>query len=175
MAQSLLLSVPPFSVGARWNEWLDCFENFMAAMDIKNATWKYAMLIHCAGKEIEETEAKTKLMEHFKPQQNIKYECYKFPCSRQNTNETLDQYHTRLKHLASTCDFADSTTEIVATLSKSIAKSESNAKRTYRSRKSHGNLRNSCFRNGKVEQNSECTWGSGQTNQLTDNDMLQLW
>ena len=99
MAQSFLPSVPPFSVGdnpisvgAHWDEWLDRFENFLAAMDIKDATRKRAMLIHCAGEEVhkifctlEKTGeakdydiAKTKLTEHFKLQKNIEYERYKF-------------------------------------------------------------------------------------------------
>ena len=133
MAQSFLPSVTPFivgdnptSVGNRWDEWLDRFENFLAAMDIKDATRKRAMLLHCAGEEVHKifrtledtgeakdyTAAKTKLTAYFKPQQNIEYERYIFGHTQQNPSETLDQYHTRLRHLASTCEFTDASTEI---------------------------------------------------------------
>lgn len=133
MAQAFLPSFPPFVIGdnptavaSRWGEWLDRFENYLAAMDIKEATRKRAMLIHFAGEDVykifrtlDETGepkdygvAKAKLTEHFKPQQNIEYERYVFRRTHQQASETLDQYHTRLKQLASTCEFADVSAEI---------------------------------------------------------------
>ncbi len=134
MAHSLIPPVfPPFiigdnptAVGSRWDEWLDRFENYLAAMVIKDATKKRAMMIHFAGKDIykifrtlEETGeakdydiAKAKLTEYFKPQQNIEYERYVFRRSQQQPSETLDQYYTRLRQLASTCDFTDIAAEI---------------------------------------------------------------
>ena len=134
MAHSLIPPVfPPFiigdnptAVGSRWDEWLDRFENYLAAMDIKDATRKRAMMIHFAGEDVykifrtlEETGeakdydiAKAKLTEYFKPQQNIEYERYVFRRSQQQPSETLDQYYTRLRQLASTCDFTDIAAEI---------------------------------------------------------------
>ncbi len=134
MAHSLIPPVfPPFiigdnptAVGSRWDEWLDRFENYLAAMDIKDATRKRAMMIHFAGEDVykifrtlEETGeaqdydiAKAKLTEYFKPQQNIEYERYVFRRSQQQPSETLDQYYTRLRKLASTCDFTDIAAEI---------------------------------------------------------------
>lgn len=133
MTQSFLPSFPPFivgdnptSIGNRWDEWLDRFENFLAAMDIKDATRKRAMLLHFAGEEVhkifrtlEDTgEAKdyaiatTTLTAHFKPQKNIEYERYVFRRAQQDPSESLDKYHTRLKQLAATCEFNDAPTEI---------------------------------------------------------------
>ncbi len=73
----------PNAVGSCWYEWLDCFESYLAAMDIKDATRKRAMVVHFAGEDVykifrtfEETGqakdyniAKAKLTEYFKPQQ----------------------------------------------------------------------------------------------------------
>ena len=116
----------PTAVGSRWDEWLDRFENYLAAMDIKDATRKRAMMIHFAGEDVykifrtlEETGeakdydvAKAKLTEYFKPQQNVEYERYVFRRAQQQSSETLDQYYTRLRQLAATCDFADVAAEI---------------------------------------------------------------
>ncbi len=116
----------PTAVGSHWDEWLDRFENYLAVMDIKDATRKRAMMIHFAGEDIykifrtlEETgEAKdydivkAKLTEYFKPQQNIEYERYVFRRSQQQPSETLDQDYTQLRQLASTCDFTDIAAEI---------------------------------------------------------------
>ena len=111
MAHSLIPPVfPPFiigdnptAVGSRWDEWLDRFENYLAAMDIKDATRKRAMMIHFAGEDVykifrtlEETGeakdydiAKAKLTEYFKPQQNIEYERYVFRRSQQQQAKHL--------------------------------------------------------------------------------------
>ena len=46
------------------------------------------------------------LTKHFTPQRNIKYEIYLFRQARQNLQETLDMFATRLRQLASSCEFA---------------------------------------------------------------------
>ena len=46
------------------------------------------------------------------PKKNIEYEICTFSQVRQYPDETLDQYHTRLRKLATTCEFADIEREI---------------------------------------------------------------
>ena len=99
MAQALLPHFPrfdvgdnPTSIGLRWDEWRDRFENFLTAMDIKEDIRKRTMLLHFAGEEVhrifkaldgtgEDKDyklAKDKLTEYFKPQKNLEYERYVF-------------------------------------------------------------------------------------------------
>jgi hypothetical protein len=51
--------------------------------------------------------AKAKLKEYFDPQKNRRYEVYRFRQAMQKTDETLDEYHTRLRTMAATCEFND--------------------------------------------------------------------
>lgn len=90
-------------------------------MDIKDPTRQRALLLYFAGPKVEtifETLTDTgedkdfdtavaKLTEHFSPKKNIMYETHVFRQARQRDNETLDQFHTRLHHLAKSCDFTD--------------------------------------------------------------------
>ena len=52
------------------------------------------------------------LTTYFEPKKNTEYEIYKFRQASQRHDEKLDSYHTRLRHLASTCEFADMDREI---------------------------------------------------------------
>ena len=54
--------------------------------------------------------ANAKLQEYFEPQANRCYEVYRFRQATQETNETLDQFHTRT--LAQTCEFHGTDFEI---------------------------------------------------------------
>ena len=49
--------------------------------------------------------AKAKLKAHFDPQKNKRYEVYRFRQATQESNETLDQFHTRLRTMAEGCEF----------------------------------------------------------------------
>lgn len=51
--------------------------------------------------------AKAKLKEYFYPQKNRRYEVYRFRQAMQKTDETLHEYHTRLRTMAATCEFND--------------------------------------------------------------------
>ncbi|CAB3997331.1 Hypothetical predicted protein [Paramuricea clavata] len=53
-----------------------------------------------------------KLTEYFMPKKNLEYEIYIFRQARQTTDETLDQYHTRIRKLATTYEFTDADREI---------------------------------------------------------------
>ena len=53
-----------------------------------------------------------KLSEYFSPQRIIAYEVYSFRKAKQKEGESLDSYHTRLRQLSKTCEFADTDKEI---------------------------------------------------------------
>ena len=55
--------------------------------------------------------AKEKLTEYFQPQTNRRYEAYRFRQTKQNQEESLDQFHTRLRTLAQNCKFAEDNLE----------------------------------------------------------------
>ena len=116
----------PTSLSTRWNDWIKRFTRFIVAMDIKDTTRRRALLLYLAGPEVEtifETLTNTgedkdfdtavaKLTEHFSPKKNIMYETHVFRQARQRDDETLDQFHTRLHHLAKSCEFTDAKKEI---------------------------------------------------------------
>ena len=49
----------------------------------------------------------------FTPKQNSTYEIYKFRQAKQTRGETIDEFHTRLRTLANSCNFHDVKQEIV--------------------------------------------------------------
>lgn len=116
------------NVGPRWMKWLSRFERLLIALDIDNPLRKRALLLHYAGTDVDEifdTLAETgeqdnydaavqALNAYFSPKVNTAYELYNFRQAKQADNETLDSYHTRLRHLAKTCDFTDVDKEIAS-------------------------------------------------------------
>ncbi len=54
-----------------------------------------------------------KLNSYFEPQKHRLYEVYKFRQTRQEVNESIDQYYTRLRSMGKRCDFADIDFEIM--------------------------------------------------------------
>ena len=109
------------SLAACWKTWLTDFDMFLAASSITDNTRKCALLLYQAGARVREIfaqlhdtgnadafdTAKQKLTAYFEPQKNRRYDVYIFRKAFQGPNETLDQYHTRLKTLADPCEFAD--------------------------------------------------------------------
>ncbi|XP_061176120.1 uncharacterized protein K02A2.6-like [Saccostrea echinata] len=114
------------SIGQRWKKWIQRFENFVLAMGVTRNDRKRAMLLHYGGDEVynifdtladtggpnDYDAAKTKLTEHFNPKKNVEFEIYKFRQAKQNSSETMDSYHTRLRQLAENCEFEDIDREI---------------------------------------------------------------
>ncbi|XP_069168291.1 uncharacterized protein [Procambarus clarkii] len=114
------------NLSQRWVKWLKRFENLLIVSDIKSAEGKRAFLLHYADDRVcdifdtlkdtggakDYDIAKAKLTEHFKPRQNTAMEIMHFRRARQLSNETVDQYHTRLQGLAAHCEFADVDKEI---------------------------------------------------------------
>ncbi len=102
------------------------FEIYITASGITDPTTKRALLLYQAGsrvreifKQIPDTGtgadydlAKEKLKAHFDPQKNRRYEVYRFRQATQESHQTLDQFHTRLRTMAETCEFTNIEFEI---------------------------------------------------------------
>ena len=129
-----LLPLPEFnpdsevgsSVSKRWETWLKEFSMYVVANGITDDTRKCALLLYMAGSRVREIfdtltdtgaddafgTAKTKLTEYFKPQENKRYEIYKFRQLQQEDGESLDKFHTRLRTVSTICSFTDVGLEI---------------------------------------------------------------
>ena len=95
-------------------------------MDIKDDTRKLALLLYAAGNEVEKMfatlsevgvdkdykKAVEKLNEYFLPKKNVLLETHKFRQLKQITEETIDQYCTRLRQQAIICEFTNSENEL---------------------------------------------------------------
>ena len=129
---------PPFDIsdkpgaqGPPWKKYITRFKNLMVAMNITNAARQRALLLHYVGEDTNEifdtlpnteapedentlTKAIDALTLHFEDKTNIVFEEYQFRQARPEDDETIQAYHTRLKKLAQTCEFADVDREIKA-------------------------------------------------------------
>lgn len=56
--------------------------------------------------------AVAKLTEYFAPNKNAKFEIYKFRQAKQEAGESIDTFHTRLRQLSLTCEFAENDKEL---------------------------------------------------------------
>ena len=118
----------PGTLAQRWKKWLTRFCNLMVAMDITDKARQRALLVHVgeATNEIFETLSDTEatrdqdpfkkaheaLTKYFTPKRNREYEIYVFRQAKQESNEGIICYHTRLRQLASTCEFESVEREI---------------------------------------------------------------
>ena len=122
---------PPFNVhedanaGPRWKKWLTRFERLLCGLNITADKRKTALLLHYAGPDVDDIydtlptssneDYKTvveKLNQYFSPQTNVAFEVFNFRQAKQKPDESLDSYHTRLRHLSQTCEFSDPDKEI---------------------------------------------------------------
>ena len=116
----------PSSLAVRWKDWVKRFNRCMVGFDIKAKARKRALLLYLAGPEVETIfatlsdtgndddydKAVEELTEYFAPKENVLYERHIFRKTKQRVDESIDQFHTRLKHLGATCDFSDLNEEI---------------------------------------------------------------
>lgn len=117
------------SAGVRWTKWVSRFRNLMVAVNIVDRKRQRALLLHYAGEEVNDIldtlpdaeaaegedpfeKAVTALNKFFTPKQNIEYQIYTFRQSKQQTDEPLTAYYTRLKQLATSCSFDNVDREI---------------------------------------------------------------
>jgi hypothetical protein len=122
------------NAGPLWEKWVKRFENYLCAVNITADGRKRAMLLHLVGPRtfdefdtLPETgtdyaTAKAKLQNFFKPKVNVEFEKIQFRMMRQKG--TIDQYHTRLRQAAATCDFADNDCEIKTQLIQTMRDSK---------------------------------------------------
>ncbi len=112
----------PISLGKRWKTWKRWFETYIVALNITDNTQKRAVLLYQAGEATryifdtlqitgnpdDYTTAIAKLDQYFQPKKNVDYEIFQFRSTKQqNHDETIDQFATRLRKLASTCELND--------------------------------------------------------------------
>ena len=121
-------TIPPFkpkgeptSVAQRWEKWIKSFNYFVDASGITNDNRKKALLLHLAGTDTQEifdtltpTEdtfiaALQALNTHFAVTKNVPYERSKLNQARQEPTESIDQFITRLRRLALTCEYGNNT------------------------------------------------------------------
>ncbi|XP_065066522.1 uncharacterized protein LOC135692352 [Rhopilema esculentum] len=107
------------NLAARWKTWIKRFQTFLKAANVSNKTQQRALLLYQAGPEVQdifETLADTgrdddmdaaikSLTEYFAPAQNTDFEIFRFRQAKQQPQETLETFHTRLRKLAQTCLF----------------------------------------------------------------------
>ena len=94
------------------------------ALNIRQEARQKALLLHYGGKEFmilcetlltEEDNyeaSKAKLNTYFEPKVNQTFETYCFRTMKQEEEETVDQFCTRLKVIAARCEFQDETREL---------------------------------------------------------------
>jgi hypothetical protein len=117
--------MPPFdpdneigtNLAPKWKIWIEDFQMYLVATGITDKKRQRALLLYQAGARVREIfrqlpdtgddleTAVAKLNEYFEPQKHRLYEVYKFRQAAQENNESIDQYHTRLRSLAERCQF----------------------------------------------------------------------
>ena len=121
-----LCGVQPFKVGAdatsvgqRWERWKSSFELYVAASGITCDTQKRALLLHCAGSEVQDVfntmtdtgtkyeDALSKLDAYFTPKKDIPWERLQFRRTLPLRNESVENFVIRLKQAAKSCEFGD--------------------------------------------------------------------
>ena len=114
----------PSSLSQRWKAWKKHFQTYLTAMNITNDKQKKALLLYQASEATQEIfemlpdtgedyeTAQAKLDGYFSPKKNIDYKIFQFRQAVQEPGETIDQFVTRLRKLAATCDFHDVSKEI---------------------------------------------------------------
>jgi hypothetical protein len=109
------------SLSTRWNNWQSNFEMYLAS-GITDSKRKRAHLLYhtldCMrvlkksprGELIRTTISRNKGL--FLPQQNWRYEVYRFRQTTQEHNKTFDQFHSRFRTMSETREFSDVEFEI---------------------------------------------------------------
>ena len=131
MAEARMVDVSPIGpfdcgnsigIAARWKRWIRAFELYADGKGIVNADQRKALLLHTAGMEAKDifftltlvegeagdssyVIAKKTLNQYFTPLLIVPYERHAFRSMAQESNETIEQFITRLRVKAETCEF----------------------------------------------------------------------
>ena len=115
----------PSSLSQWWIILTKHFQTYIVAMNSTNDKQKRALLLYQAGEETQEifetlpetgehyATAQAKLDEYFSPKKNVDYEVFQFlQQAVQQSGKTVNQFVTRLRKLAATCEFGDAAKKI---------------------------------------------------------------
>ena len=115
----------PNTTSQRWKRWVSSFELFIAASAVTCDTQKRALLLHCAGPNVQDifgtlsntgseyAIALSKLNIYFTPIVNVPYTRHVFRQMKQNEGETILQFVTRLRIVANDCDYGNNRDDFV--------------------------------------------------------------
>ena len=111
-------------MGPKWWRWRKSFQFFVDGRGITVAARKKALVLHCAGAELQEIfetltdpgvpegedddvyEAALRTLEaYFTPQVNIPYERHTFRQMKQEEHDTVDQFVVRFSNQSANCEF----------------------------------------------------------------------
>ena len=123
----------PSTAGTRWKRYLSKLNNLLSALNIDNPERKKALLLHYGGDELfdlsetftDEQNSNYDTLTaafsaYFSPSTNFTFETFKFRKLVQDTEETVDQFHVRLRRQASLCNFSDVDREILSQLVEGV-------------------------------------------------------
>ena len=115
----------PNTTSQRWKRWVSSFELCIAASAVTCDTQKRALLLHCAGPNVQDifgtlsntgseyAIALSKLNMYFTPIVNVPYTRHVFRQMKQNEGETILQFVTRLRIVANDCDYGNNRDDFV--------------------------------------------------------------
>ena len=130
MATNGLQPIPLFQPKAdptnQWTQWIERFNTYLVASNIKDTGCKRALLLYQAGPEVHEIfktlletgdekdydSAVKALTTYFEPDKNKIHQTYMFHQAKQQDKETINEFHTRLRHIPKLCNFPDVDFEI---------------------------------------------------------------
>ena len=108
----------------RWKKGKQSFEFDLTASGTDSDSQMRALLLHCAGPDVQDIfmhlqdvgttykAAMDALNNHFEPKKNVVFERHVFRQAMQGTNKSSLTVVTRLRKLASTCEFGNLNNEI---------------------------------------------------------------
>ena len=112
------------NLAQRWKKWKQSFEFYVTASGTDNDSQMRALLLHCAGPDVQDIfmhlqgvgttykAAMDALNNHFESKKNVVFERHVFRQAMQGTKDSLLTFVTRLRKIASTCEFANPNNEI---------------------------------------------------------------
>ena len=109
-------------IAARWKRWIRAFDLYAHGKGVVNAEQKRSLLLHTAGMDVQDIFytltlvegeegddafdiAKKTLENYFTPQSNVPFERHEFRAMAQEPTEMIEQFVTRLRLKAETCEF----------------------------------------------------------------------
>ena len=108
----------PSTVSQKWEKWKKAFEYFLTASGINDDGRMKAVLLHMAGRETQVvyetlnvaagatyTQAMTALNNHFTETRNVTFERTQFRNAKQRSDESIDEFITRLRKLSEHCEY----------------------------------------------------------------------